>query len=69
MSHLFTDWHQQWLAAGSPPPAQKDASGIANVEVDFMPEQLQGSARVQFNAMITDGRRVSIRRVYGIKRA
>jgi hypothetical protein len=33
MSHLFTDWHQQWLAAGSPPPAQKDASGIANVDV------------------------------------
>jgi len=27
------DWHQQWLAAGSPLPAQKDASGIANEDV------------------------------------
>jgi hypothetical protein len=42
---------------------------VLDVQISFAPEELKGHQRVQFDAMITDGRQVSIRRVYGMKRA
>jgi hypothetical protein len=33
IGHIFVDWHRQWLAAGSPLPAQKGASVGGNRDV------------------------------------
>jgi len=42
---------------------------VMDVKISFIPEQSKGHQRVQFDAKITDGRQVAIRRVYGMKRA